>query len=891
MLNIQKINHNRNISVLDLLNTSKPIHKGDYQLFTMDIDRVDKEGDIADVNDVFFYNYDYKKAVTINLLSTIKYIGDINIFTRTLGIRSIDFVDLMHSTSHKAYLKCSWEKLYHDMRHDVSLPVKVMSTQLISHLLKKYLDMIMDEGEHKGGYYIPYETVTLLCELNGWKTIIESEYSHNMISAIISSATIKVIGKSLPIIVCTDINRISEVSNMIALRLTDVFVTTVIPDIHLFNSNKCFRHYNVVETGVLQDNINVFRKFIAIQMNPYNISGRTVSYSKTIKIELTTILKILRLTGFKCNKLIDVTDKYTPDSWHQIVRESAANLFYQGNDNLSIYTVIKHKELYAFLTSITNPDDFLNFMANDRKGIFYSMIDDGIIPQDNFHTVKQEMFIAFASAHIADLLNRCGVVLTEDIFFAIFGVKPEQQHVCLLHRGILLRRVLINADNDAQQNTSLKNWHNIHYEIRIAQQTALQLICTYFIGLDKIIKITPSNSPRVIPAGFSQINYDADNVQQVIRVSNEVELIEYPVTLVGSFIDAISNSTPFLYQLQKKLCSVCSDSCLTSNIVFTQDTFNNLSNFMDDKNKMIIKYVTGYDEVEQFQSWISTIKKEVCDKDTIILSILNSSTREYSISFLIFIVLLVGRFKRDITILRYNTEKYMKEYLRQQLSPYIKLALFSSIYQAGQLVASFTECEHTDIAISNVVYHKLESMYSKILPHNDITVGYYIKSNLLEIEGAHNEIVKMHSEYINAQKHPYVLSLEGTTRLELKPWIVKRIKTMTDNMGLSVQVMSLIRGHTLCCDSVKQHDGVFINHSLNTSSKNIRLASKFLLYSCDYNMKKRDANTDIESNCAEILTNTLSVTPFSKECFTSSSGRKTHITDDSCPIKGKVAKK
>ena len=51
--------------------------------------------------------------------------------------------------------------------------------------------------------------------------------------------------------------------------------------------------------------------------------------------------------------------------------------------------------------------------------------------------------IAFASAHMADLLVRCGTFLTEDVFYVIFGIKPTDNELKLLHRGILLRYNLI----------------------------------------------------------------------------------------------------------------------------------------------------------------------------------------------------------------------------------------------------------------------------------------------------------------------------------------------------------------------------------------------------------------------------------------------------------------
>ena len=130
------------------------------------------------------------------------------------------------------------------------------------------------------------------------------------------------------------------------------------------------------------------------------------------------------------------------------------------------------------------------------------------------------MFLAFVAGHMTDLLTRCGTVLAEDVFSVVFGYAPTELDLHLLHTGIIWRASMnsiyyfdytfIKDDVHPTQVTkmapSVWEFHQENQEIRIEQLTALQLLCTYFKGLDKIIPIIPS-APRAIPAGYSELNY------------------------------------------------------------------------------------------------------------------------------------------------------------------------------------------------------------------------------------------------------------------------------------------------------------------------------------------------------------------------------------------------
>ena len=79
-----------------------------------------------------------------------------------------------------------------------------------------------------------------------------------------------------------------------------------------------------------------------------------------------------------------------------------------------------------------------------------------------------------------------------------------------------------------------------------------------------------------------------------------VELVEHPLPLRVSFIDAIYHSTPVLLKLQKKLANHryigAKDIRLGKIINLDFDSFT-------EEDLKIFQYFTGYETVDQFEKW------------------------------------------------------------------------------------------------------------------------------------------------------------------------------------------------------------------------------------------------------------------------------------------------
>ena len=192
--------------------------------------------------------------------------------------------------------------------------------------------------------------------------------------------------------------------------------------------------------------------------------------------------------------------KYRPDTWYkEVLGDKFVNLSDKGEGYLNIGNLANHTDLYNQLVSITDADEFLTNIAVNHKEFFYKIFDDGIVEKTDTEQVKNDLLIAFSSAHMADLLVRCGTFLTEDVFYAIFGIKPIDNELNLLHRGILLRYnlILYRQHMIPEETISLPK-----YDIRaisISHKVALELLCTYFTGLDEIIKIQTAEIQYTTP--------------------------------------------------------------------------------------------------------------------------------------------------------------------------------------------------------------------------------------------------------------------------------------------------------------------------------------------------------------------------------------------------------
>ena len=333
---------------------------------------------------------------------------------------------------------------------------------------------------------------------------------------------------------------------------------------------------------------------------------------------------------------------------------------------------------------------------------------------------------------MADLLTRCGTVLAEDVFSVIFGYAPTELDLYLLHTGIMWRDNMsgiyfdytLIKDSDSTQVTAPPVWefHQETQEIRIAQQAALQLLCTYFKGLDKIIPIIPS-VPRAIPYGYSEFNYTSKsqsqhNTQFCLRFSNKIEFVGYPLPLVASFKGAIDNSTPCLRKLQYHLEQY--KYLGAENVIFTPDSIMiDLNAAFSKEQFAVFKYFTGMSFVSDFKNWVKSFINE-SSNDTFV-ELLQNIDRESTIEEIIFEVIVLCVMNRDLIYMGILPYECIQTIIKPMMSPRIKDSVFDKIHYAARLISCFEEVECIKKHIEQNVDELLHHMYSVIIP-SDIPV-------------------------------------------------------------------------------------------------------------------------------------------------------------------------
>ena len=246
-------------------------------------------------------------------------------------------------------------------------------------------------------------------------------------------------------------------------------------------------------------------------------------------------------------------------------------------------------------------------------------------------------------------------------FYAIFGIKPTDNELKLLHRGILLRYTLIVL---YREHMILKET-TPDYDIRaisISHKVALELLCTYFTGLDKIIKIQTAETqytPTIaINTGKAQ--------RKKLEFINRVGLVEHPLPLRVSFIDAIYHSTPVLLKLQKKLANHryigAKDIRLGTIINLDFDSFT-------EEDLKIFQYFTGYETVDQFEKWCDEILVDAVH-DERLYEILESAQDKSIKRKYMFLISILSTSSVDSTLLRREPISVYKKRYEKGISWY-----------------------------------------------------------------------------------------------------------------------------------------------------------------------------------------------------------------------------
>ena len=352
------------------------------------------------------------------------------------------------------------------------------------------------------------------------------------------------------------------------------------------------------------------------------------------------------------------------------------------------------------------------------------MINDNIECETDIKVIKCEMFFAFASGHIVELLTRCGTVLTEDVLYAIFNFTITDRHLSLLHRGIVLRNSIVLIHNSYNKNSGYTSNRIIftlnQHQIRIAQKTALQLLCTYFKGLDSIVKISSSRI-HTLPTSYISINNIIEettaiqqNVNYRLLIGNEINLIEYPLQLGVSCMDAITNSTYILYSLQQVVCN--NRYIGAANILLNQQSLNINFNAEITSNELgILCYFTGFDCVTDFKEWVDDLLEFPID-DMLVRELLKHETETLLIYNIIFTILAIPIIRRDNIIMGFEPHEFIEISAKEQLLSHIPPSLFTILHEYAQMVSAPTEFNYRNTVVAKDIKTIVSVMYNDIIP-------------------------------------------------------------------------------------------------------------------------------------------------------------------------------
>ena len=712
----------KHVTLLDILSASKNIESRDFSVKhiipSTNLLQNHSTDKVADIDNVLLHNHYYQPLIYLDKI--VKYIGDVGILVRMVGLHPIEFIELKNTLCQEQVLQSSWKSLY-SFNDDVSLDTKVITLRIIYSTMQICLRGITFSP---GEYHIAADSVTRICMICGWTTISSHtpESKIILINRIINFVVKGLIPENSKIIITPEESKLPDVRY---IRVQMHTILTTIPDIHLLVNMTV---YDAYKSGYrLIKNICI-RDFIAVQLNPYceiDFYEGQSHCQKHIQNRLSDIIK--EIYGHQdlhnCILMNKKKIEYDINTWYTHVINNLGNLSYKGNKVLTIENIADNTELYNNLISLISADQFLDHMAEHKASFFYGLLNDGVQVLTEIKEIKNDMFIAFASAHMADILTRCGAVLTEDVFYTVFGIKPTHHHLKLLHRGILLidnlmslyQKSIINPDND----NSNKSWVRQNpEEIRLSHQVALEVLCTYFQGLDEIVKIKPSE-PKWLPGGAFNL---AHNFARLYFI-NKISLIEYPLPLRVSFIDSIYKSTDVLLNLQKFLSE---HKYIGIKGVTLSGPINLDLNSLAGDDLKIFQYFTGYDNVVDFKEWVNKLLTPPI-KDNRLSTLLSlAETKDVQKQFML-IMIAMSVSNRDFTLLRREPYQLMKKSFKQVLFPKFDSDIFDKLHDYAQLMSSFLQYDNREKEVSSEVEENLRNTYINIISDNDVLFEVNIK--------------------------------------------------------------------------------------------------------------------------------------------------------------------
>ena len=811
------INCDQYANVADLctaINGNHNIHH-----FKLVHDHIHDNNRVEDIaSDTYFHHINYRPIW--HLLEIIKQTNDIGLFYRVIGLHPIQFIQLKKKLCEEALLKKSWSSIHKivfitDDQKDISFDAKVITVQSIAFLIKQYLKAMGCENMLQG-YVMTAGSVRILSTILGWKQP-QTTSMHNTMRSILILAIQQVIPNNTPVMVIMPGEDQPVSNNMSKITLTAINIVSLMPDITLFMTvsptNNYYFNKQVLTGGEI-------RQFLYLQYQPYyNINGRRAcqDINNAVYFNLRNILQMINCQTQQCFILnSSKIDEYNDDNWRQFVIKKINTLSCQGSGFLSIETVQGDNDLYDALVGIKNANVFLDNMALNNIDLFYNMIlQDGLQSPKEQQLVKRDMFIAFVTGNIIELFMQCGIFLTEDVFSVIFHTKVTMRHIHLLQRGVILRKNMNILINRTRDNKSI----NIGQGIRIAQKTALQLLCTYFTGLDKIIPI--KESIKVIPNACSQINFFDKITRQNnnLHVSLGVELREYPLPLVESFIDALStHSTNMLLLLQEY---VCTNKCIgVSNAVLEIpdikcDIISLANNKLD-----IFQYFTGHESLKRFQQWVDMLIKQPREND-LMYELLSSDEDIHYKHKAIFIVLMLVMSRRDCIIMRKDADYCIEIFIKPVFSDISSTYDFDRLYSYAKLLSAPLEHQYLNMRIASTLKQSIQVFYHNVIPSNALPFVMNNEDSISAVGPIVNDILKIHlKDMKNKIDNLPSMSLLNGSPLKLIPWVTGKIVyggATSDVQANLVSKLYVLHGYKLSIDEDVCQSSHHLNHIVDTN--------------------------------------------------------------------------
>ena len=363
-------------------------------------------------------------------------------------------------------------------------------------------------------------------------------------------------------------------------------------------------------------------------------------------------------------------------------------------------------------------------------------------------------------------------------------------------------------------------------EYRISIQRSLELLCEYFIGLEKVITIKAPVPPK-INSGYCTTSRNIVD-QRTQSFNTGVELREYPMQLVNSVIEAVDNPTNESYALHIALKE--HRNIGASGISFDVNTPLTTSIKEITQSEMnIFQYFTGSKSIEEFRVWARELCSNIQDDRLIdILLLAQQGLSYYYIEDVIYAILVICIVIRDFMMLRIKLNDIIKQSIQDNLFSNMNAELFTKLYGYAKIIVSLEEYKIRRIEVKDSIATEiLWPMYHNIIPSTADKFTVNTKYNSFVNDALYSEVTKAHLLNMTDNMCKLPIQQMGGKCLQLTPWVGGIIENIPAGMihngytpynMQSTKTISLVQGYTLDIASPHQITTT-ITHPIQSSSK------------------------------------------------------------------------